>query len=93
MLFYALELFKKTLPAASASLLQLQETSADRRQQALAAIRVNHRPELNFIALALRGRKAGFEEVIGMIDEMVAIRGNQKVPTGTPTTHKGSQND
>merc|ERR1719156_195746 len=52
----ALELFKKTLPA-SASLLQLQESVADRRQQALAAIRVNHRPELNFIALALQGKK------------------------------------
>merc|ERR1719301_223431 len=67
----ALELFKKTLPAASASLLQLQETSADRRQQALAAIRVNHRPELNFIALALQGKKVDFSKVIKMIDEMV----------------------
>merc|ERR1719261_1350975 len=66
----ALELFKKTLPA-SASLLQLQESVADRRQQALAAIRVNHRPELNFIALALQGKKVDFSKVIGMIDEMV----------------------
>merc|ERR1719240_2551881 len=50
----ALELFKKTLPAA-ASLLQLPASSADQRQQALAAIRANQRghPELNFIALAL----------------------------------------
>jgi len=66
----ALELFKKTLPA-SASLLQLQESVADRRQQALAAIRVNHRPELNFIALALQGKKVDFSKVIKMIDEMV----------------------
>merc|ERR1719178_435906 len=36
---YALELFKKTLPASAASLLQLQVTVADQRQQALAAIR------------------------------------------------------
>merc|ERR1712083_715273 len=35
----ALELFKKTLPAASASLLQLQVSSADQRRQALATIR------------------------------------------------------
>merc|ERR1719398_177846 len=62
--------FKKTLPA-SASLLQLQESVADRRQQALAAIRVNHRPELNFIALALQGKKVDFSKVIKMIDEMV----------------------
>merc|ERR1719311_1341440 len=68
----ALELFKKTLPAASASLLQLQVTVADQRQQALAAIRANRRPELNFIALALQGRKVDFSKVIGMIDEMVS---------------------
>merc|ERR1719311_999616 len=67
----ALELFKKTLPAASASLLQLQETSADRRRQALSAIRANGRPELNFIALALQGKKVDFSKVIKMIDEMV----------------------
>merc|ERR1711924_129174 len=68
----ALELFKKTLPAASASLLQLQVTMGDQRQQALAAIRANRRPELNFIALALQGKKVDFSKVIGMIDEMVS---------------------
>jgi len=68
----ALELFKKTLPAASASLLQLQVTVADQRQQALAVIRANRRPELNFIALALQGKKVDFSKVIGMIDEMVS---------------------
>merc|ERR1719240_2245945 len=35
----ALELFKKTLPSASASLLQVQVTSVEQRRQALAAIR------------------------------------------------------
>merc|ERR1712072_1042669 len=35
----ALELFKKTLPGASASFMQLQVTVAGQRQQALAAIR------------------------------------------------------
>merc|ERR1719243_253480 len=69
----ALELFKKTLPAASASLLQLQVTVADQRQQALAAIRNNRRPELNFLALALQGKKVDFGKVIGMIDEMVSV--------------------
>merc|ERR1719160_605645 len=67
----ALELFKKTLPA-SASLLQLQETTGSRRQQALAVIRANHGPELNFIALALQGKKVDFSKVLKMIDEMVA---------------------
>jgi predicted nucleic acid-binding Zn-ribbon protein len=66
----ALELFKKTLPA-SASLLQLQETMGSRRQQALAVIRANRGPELNFIALALQGKKVDFSKVLKMIDEMV----------------------
>merc|ERR1719460_2507035 len=73
----ALELFKKTLPGA-ASLLQLQVTRADQRQQALAAIRANRRPELNFIALALQGKKVDFGKVIKMIDEMVATLGAEQ---------------
>merc|ERR1719502_1307655 len=68
----ALELFKKTLPSASASLLQVQVTSVDQRRQALAAIHANGRPELSFIALALEGKKVDFGKVIKMIDEMVA---------------------
>merc|ERR1719409_1706237 len=74
----ALELFKKTLPGASASLLQLQVTVADQRQQALATIRASRRPELNFIALALQGKKVDFGKVIGMIDEMVATLGAEQ---------------
>merc|ERR1719265_1586895 len=35
----ALELFKKTLPSASASLMQVQTTAASQKQQALAIIR------------------------------------------------------
>merc|ERR1719265_18753 len=70
----ALELFKKTLPSAS-SFMQLQVTQSQQRQQALAAIRAVQRghPELNFIALALQGKKVDFAKVISMIDEMVVV--------------------
>merc|ERR1719287_138850 len=51
--------------------MQLQVTAADQRQQALAAIRRTGHPELNFIALALQGRKVNFGKVLKMIDEMV----------------------
>merc|ERR1719221_334218 len=70
----ALELFKKTLPSAS-SFVQMQVTVAQQRQQALAAIRAAQRghPELNFIALALQGKKVDFAKVISMIDEMVVV--------------------
>merc|ERR1719191_1317511 len=46
----ALELFKKTLPGASASFVQV----VDQRQQALATLRAarqGNRPELNFLVL------------------------------------------
>merc|ERR1719364_680664 len=42
------------------------------RERALSAIRsVPHSVHLDFIALAIQGKKIGFEKVIGMIDEMV----------------------
>jgi septal ring factor EnvC (AmiA/AmiB activator) len=74
----ALELFKKTLPSASASFVQMAQTTADKRARALSAIqRAQHSPasdrsRLDFIALAIQGKKIGFEKVIAMIDDMVA---------------------
>merc|ERR1719428_1584070 len=68
----SLELFKKTLPSAS-SFVQLTVSSTALRARALAAIRsAPHSVHLDFIALAVQGKKIGFEKVIGMIDEMVA---------------------
>merc|ERR1719221_1602900 len=72
----ALELFKKTLP--SASFMQVKVSAATQRADALAAIRSVQRSagfdrhHLDFIALAIQGKKIGFEKVIKMIDEMVA---------------------
>merc|ERR1719482_1274664 len=75
----ALELFKKTLPGASASFVQMQVTTADQQRQALAVIRAAQHgrghPELNFLALALQGKKVDFGKVIKMIDDMVATLG------------------
>merc|ERR1712079_57813 len=76
----ALELFKKTLP--SASFVEIQVTSQAVRARAHAALskairrsknaHTPARPELDLIALAISGKKVGFEKVIKMIDEMVA---------------------
>merc|ERR1719507_349968 len=71
----ALELFKKTLPSA-ASLLQVTESEASLRNRALSALKNASRrgvaqPQLDLIALALKGKTQGFENVIKMIDEMV----------------------
>jgi len=72
----ALELFKKTLPGASASFMQIDIRASSQQQQALAIIRAARRggrPELNFLALALQGKKIDFSKVVKMIDNMVVI--------------------
>jgi len=77
----ALDLFKKTLP--SPSFIQTQTISALMRKRALAVVQLaqknSKRPELDFIALALHDRNLGpFDKVISMIDEMVAILGEEQ---------------
>jgi len=71
----ALELFKKTLPG-SASFLQVEVSTEQMKSQALSMInqlrRQRKSPQLDFIALSLRGKKIGFEKVIKMIDDLAA---------------------
>merc|ERR1719272_1046546 len=73
-----LELFKKTLPSASASLLQVQVSAATMRSRALSFLPHSHN-QLDFIALAIHGQKIGFEKVIKMIDEMTATLKQEQV--------------
>jgi len=75
----ALELFKKTLPSASMSLVQLEKGASTLRARALSMIlKQGGRPGVDLIALALRGKKVGFEKVIGMIDKMVQTLGAEQ---------------
>jgi len=72
----ALELFKKTLPSA-ASLLQVQVGTSAVRKQALIMLKqfMKEKPShdhIGFIALALEGKKIGFDKVIKMIDDMIS---------------------
>merc|ERR1719189_794251 len=79
----ALDLFKKTLPSGSASLVQLQQSRTALRLKALRVVRGAwrvsdgyHRPGLDFLVLALTGKKAlnqgMFDKVIRMCDDLVA---------------------
>jgi len=71
----ALELFKKALPGASSSFVQLTKSSVALRQKAMAKIHAAQWPQrarLDFITLAIQGKKIGFDKVIKMIDDMVA---------------------
>jgi septal ring factor EnvC (AmiA/AmiB activator) len=85
----SLELFKKTLPSPSASLMQVQVTSEMMRSRALAtvheiqALNLPDRHKLDFIALALHGKKVGFEKVIKMIDDMIATLKQEQIDDDT----------
>merc|ERR1719482_1025237 len=73
----ALELFKKTLPSAGSSFVQLQVGKIAMQQQAMSALKVVHAagrkadPRLDLIELAMHGGKMGFGKIIKMIDNLV----------------------
>merc|ERR1712124_46624 len=75
----ALELFKKTLPGSSASFMQMQVSAASMRSQALALLEAaksdkkSDRQRIDYIMLAIRGKKFGFDKVLKMIDDMVDL--------------------
>merc|ERR1719443_2229237 len=79
----ALDLFKKTLPSGS-SFMQVQVTSKSMQRRALAmlkAARRGHRGDhrLDFLELALRGGKVGFDKILKMVDDlMVVLRKEQQ---------------
>mmetsp|Transcript_27906 Transcript_27906/g.48586 ORF Transcript_27906/g.48586 Transcript_27906/m.48586 type:complete len:705 (+) Transcript_27906:124-2238(+) len=94
----ALELFKKTLPGASA-LVQVKVSVLSQRKRALAQITDakrhanGHRPELDFIAVALQGKKVNFDKVIKMIDDMVKLLGEEQLDDNHKKEYCESQFD
>jgi len=81
----ALEMFKKTLPGASASFMQVEVSEQVVWTRALALLqeakagKKSERQRIDFIMLALRGKKVGFEKVLKMIDDMVALMKEEQV--------------
>merc|ERR550537_341296 len=72
----ALELFKKTLPGAGSSLLELKISSTNVLKTALNVLRSARKgkggdPRVDFLEVALKGGKAGFGKIIKIIDELV----------------------
>jgi len=72
----ALELFKKTLPGAS-SFVQVQVSEKATKSRALDIIdglrqHGQRQTQLDFISLALKGKKVGFDKILKMIDDLVA---------------------
>merc|ERR1712045_231203 len=90
----ALELFKKTLPSASASLLQIGSTMTSLRARAslelskvLKTAPLADRAHLDLISMALHGKKIGFEKVIQMIDELVATLKQEQIEDNNKKTY------
>merc|ERR1719453_2107552 len=88
----AQELFKKSIPSASASLLQVQVTQKEMVKQALKALSSVKRgdqanPSLDLIELALHGKKVSFDKVIAMINDMVVLLGKEQVEDDTKKTY------
>jgi len=69
----ALELFKKTLPSASSSFVQLQVGKKAVQEKVLSTLKSVRKgdPRLDLIAVAMHGGKIGFEKIIKMIDNLV----------------------
>merc|ERR1719235_1961235 len=88
----AQELFKKSIPSASASLLQVQVTQREVRTRALKLLTSARRTsqpnvDMDLIELALHGKKVSFDKVIGMINDMVALLGKEQVEDDTKKTY------
>merc|ERR1719210_2474712 len=67
------------------SLVQVEDSSAVVRKQAAAALtssrsyaRPGHHRNIDFVLLALRGRKVGFEKVVKLIDSLVGTLNNEQ---------------
>jgi hypothetical protein len=92
----ALDLFKKTLPGASASLLQMETTAKEMKRRALAVLAGHKRKgdtRLDLISLALSGKKVNFDKVIGMIDAMVKLLGNEQNEDDAKKAYCGEEID
>merc|ERR1719183_1700971 len=79
----ALELFKKTLPGAGSSLLELKMSSTNVLKTALNVLRNARKgkgrdPRVDFLEVALKGGKAGFGKIIKIIDELVVQLKNEQ---------------
>merc|ERR1719181_942288 len=81
----ALDLFKKTLPSPGESLLQVRTRSSTRAraqyllQQAQASATGTTSIDLRLMQMALKGKKAGFEKIVAMMDNMVTLLGKEQV--------------
>jgi len=75
----ALDLFKKTLPSAASSFMQVQVTAKSMQRRALQMLRKarkHHRGQdhrLDFLEMALHGGQMGFDKILKMVDDLMTV--------------------
>jgi len=102
----ALELFKKTLPGASASLMQVQVSDKAMTTRALQILKaVPRSTQLDLVQMLLKAvpgashagvvadKKSTFAKVIGMIDEMIANLKKEQIEDETKKQYCNAQLD
>merc|ERR1719233_1268657 len=77
-----LDLFKKAIPTPGESFLQEDSTMKTVVKQATDALRAVKKtfnnPQIDFISLALKGKKVDFSKVLKLIDDLVATLGEEQ---------------
>merc|ERR1712050_144722 len=90
------------LPSSSASFMEVRVTSNTLRTRATVAVAAalrtsfpnsKHRAQLDLIALALHGKKIGFEKVIKMIDDMIETLKQEQADDDSKKEYCASQFD
>jgi len=78
----ALDLFKKTLPSPGKSFLQQETSLKEVKEKAINIInslkQTYKSPQLDFISLALKGKKVDFTKVVKMVDDLVEVLGEEQ---------------
>jgi len=81
----ALDLFKKTLPSAASSFMQVQVTAKSMQRRALKLLRAAHKHghakdhRLDFLEIALHGGQMGFDKILKMVDDLMAVLKREQV--------------
>lgn len=74
------DLFRKTLPSSASSFMQVEFTTSALQRRASKVLRSTRRnrrhrgdPRLDFLELALHGGQMGFDKIIKMVDDLMAV--------------------
>eukprot|EP00408_Alexandrium_pacificum_P063938 CAMPEP_0171176556 /NCGR_PEP_ID=MMETSP0790-20130122/11795_1 /TAXON_ID=2925 /ORGANISM="Alexandrium catenella, Strain OF101" /LENGTH=702 /DNA_ID=CAMNT_0011641447 /DNA_START=87 /DNA_END=2195 /DNA_ORIENTATION=+ len=84
----ALDLFKNTLPSPGASFVQVRTRGLVERKRALDLVQeavMRYRPgraDMDFLVMALQGKKIGFDKVLKMIDGLVETLKKEQIDDG-----------